>query len=232
MNFISAQNLCIDFPIYGVNGRSLKKSVLQAITGGFIVGASSDTVLVRALEDITFDFNEGDRVALLGHNGSGKSTLLRSIAGIYEPTRGIISTDGHIVSLLDIFLGMDMEATGMENILMRGLLMGVSQKRMKTMINDIVEFSGIGDYIYLPMRTYSSGMALRLAFATSTSVDCDILLMDEWLSVGDLEFSEKANLRLNAQINKTGIVVLATHDHELTKKTCNRVYTLEHGKFI
>lgn len=232
MNFISAKNLCIDFPIYGVNSRSLKKSVLRAITGGFIVGSSSDTVLIRALDNITFDINEGDRVALLGHNGSGKSTLLRSIAGIYEPTYGLISTGGHIVSLLDIFLGMDMEASGIENILMRGLLMGVTQKRMKTMIDDIVEFSGIGDYVYLPMRTYSSGMALRLAFATSTSVDCDILLMDEWLSVGDLEFSERANSRLNAQINKTGIVVLATHDHELAKKTCNRIYTLEHGQLI
>jgi len=230
MNFISAQNLSIDFPIYGVNSRSLKKSVLQAITGGLIVGTTSDTVLIRALEDITFDFKEGDRVALLGHNGSGKSTLLRTIAGIYEPTRGSMSTDGVIVSLLDIFLGMDMEATGIENILMRGLLMGISQKRMKTMIDDIVEFSGIGDYIYLPMRTYSSGMALRLAFATSTSIDCDILLMDEWLTVGDLEFSEKANSRLNSQIDKTGIVVLATHDHELAKNTCNKAYNLEHGK--
>ncbi len=209
----------------------MKKSVLQAITGGSIMRSTSDVVLVRALDDITFDFKEGDRVSLLGHNGSGKSTLLRAIAGIYEPTSGTISSRGLIVSLLDIFLGMDMESTGLENILMRGLLMGVPQKKMRTMIDDIADFSGIGDYIYLPMRTYSSGMALRLAFATSTSVDCDILLMDEWLSVGDQEFSKKANDRLNAQINKSGIVVLATHDHDLAKSFCNKSFTLEHGKF-
>ena len=232
MNFISARDLSIDFPIYGISSRSLKKSVLRAITGGSIVGSASDIVLVRALENITFDFREGDRVALLGHNGSGKSTLLRAIAGIYEPTYGSISTHGLIVSLLDIFLGMDMESTGLENILMRGLLMGVSQKRMKYLIDDIVDFSGIGDYIYLPMRTYSSGMALRLAFATSTSIDCDILLMDEWLSVGDNDFSKKANARLNAQISKSGIVVLATHDHDLADSICNKICTLEHGKFI
>ncbi len=231
MNYISAQNLTVDFPIYGISSRSLKKSVLQAITGGSIMGSTSDVVLVRALDDITFDFKEGDRVSLLGHNGSGKSTLLRAIAGIYEPTSGTISSRGLIISLLDIFLGMDMESTGLENILMRGLLMGVPQKKMRTMIDDIADFSGIGDYIYLPMRTYSSGMALRLAFATSTSVDCDILLMDEWLSVGDQEFSKKANDRLNAQINKSGIVVLATHDHDLAKSFCNKSFTLEHGKF-
>jgi lipopolysaccharide transport system ATP-binding protein len=231
VNYISAQNLTVDFPIYGISSRSLKKSVLQAITGGSIMRSTSDVVLVRALDDITFDFKEGDRVSLLGHNGSGKSTLLRAIAGIYEPTSGTISSRGLIVSLLDIFLGMDMESTGLENILMRGLLMGVPQKKMRTMIDDIADFSGIGDYIYLPMRTYSSGMALRLAFATSTSVDCDILLMDEWLSVGDQEFSKKANDRLNAQINKSGIVVLATHDHDLAKSFCNKSFTLEHGKF-
>lgn len=232
MGVIIAKNITVDFPIYGIKSRSLKTSIISATIGGGFAKSSSDRVVVRALDEISFEFHEGDRVGLVGHNGSGKSTLLRVLAGIYEPTGGSLSVKGQVASLLDIFLGMDMDATGLENILMRGVIMGVSTRKMRSMVDNIADFSGIGDYLHLPMRTYSSGMAMRLAFATSTSLDADIILMDEWLSVGDAEFVEKAKKRLDTLIKDARMVVIASHNLELIKNQCNRVLKLDHGKAV
>lgn len=231
MKNISIKNLTVDFPIFGMKSRSLKNKLIQSISGGSIF-SDDDNLTIRALENISIDFEEGDRVALVGHNGSGKSTLLRAIAGIYEPTKGSIEVNGSIVTLLDIFLGMDEDATGYENIIARGLIMGKTIIEMKRLVDNIVDFSGIGNFIYMPMRTYSSGMAIRLAFATSTCFDADVILMDEWLSVGDDNFKKKSLVRLTEFINKAKIVVIASHEHDFIKKFANKIVKLEHGRIV
>jgi lipopolysaccharide transport system ATP-binding protein len=233
MSLIHAKDLVVDFPIYGNAGnRSFKKVVMNAATGGMLAKDASERVVVRALDKLSFDFFEGDRVGLIGHNGSGKSTLLRVLAGIYEPSEGELKVMGRISSMLSISLGMDTEASGLENIYMRGRVMGLRSKQLDLLLDDIADFSGIGDFLHLPMRTYSSGMAMRLAFAISTCVDADIILMDEWLSVGDADFVEKAKERIDGLVKNARIVVIASHNHDLIKKQCNKIIKLEHGRIV
>ncbi|MFC0400949.1 ABC transporter ATP-binding protein [Paraburkholderia rhizosphaerae] len=230
MASIQFQNVCVDFAIYNANGRSLKKRLMQVATGGQIGADDQGRVVVRALENLSFNFNDGDRVGLLGHNGAGKSTLLRLLGKVYEPSSGTARICGEIGSLIDISLGIDPEATGRENIYIRGALLGISKARMTREIDDIVNFSELGDFIDMPLRTYSSGMHLRLAFAVSTMVRPEILLMDEWLAVGDEGFKHRAEQRLTELVKATNILVLATHSRGLIEHTCNRVIWLEHGK--
>ncbi len=203
---------------------------MNIATGGTLAKDASNRVTVRALDNLSFDFQEGDRVGLIGHNGSGKSTLLQVLAGIYEPTAGELSIEGRVTSMLGITLGMDAEATGLDNIYLRGRLMGFDRKVIDDLLEDIADFAGIGDFLHLPMRTYSSGMSMRLAFAVATSVESDIILMDEWLSVGDADFVNKAKDRLTSLVNKARLVVIASHDHAMTANQCNLVIHLEHGK--
>lgn len=224
------ENITVDFPIYGGGSRSLKKSIVNAASGGFFAHDVSERLVVRALDGVSFNFSSGDRIGLYGHNGAGKSTLLRVMAGIYEPTSGNFISMGKVSSMLSITLGIDPEATGLENIFTRGYLMGIKPKLMKTLVDEIAHFSGLGDFLHLPYRTYSSGMAMRLAFSIATCVNADIILMDEWLSVGDAEFVEKAKVRLSEMINQASIVVLASHNLELIKSQCNKVYQINHGK--
>ena len=233
MASIVAKDLIVDFPVYGMTtNRSLKKTLLHAATGGMLARDASEHVVVRALDHVSFEFSEGDRVGLVGHNGSGKSTLLRVLAGIYEPGGGELRVEGRVASMLSITLGMDMEATGLENAFMRGHVMGIPPRRMTSMVEEIADFSGLGDYMRLPMRTYSTGMTMRLAFAISTAVDADIILMDEWLSVGDAEFVEKAKGRLDRMLTNAKIVVIASHDQVLIDAQCNKVIHLAHGKMV
>jgi len=229
---VSAQNLVIEFPIYEANSRSFKKMMLKSATGGVLAVDESRHVVVRALDRVSFEFREGDRIGLVGHNGSGKSTLLRVLAGAYEPTRGSVETVGRIASMLDVWLGMNVDATGYENIFLRATLMGMRPKEIAVLVEDICEFAGVGDYIQMPLRTYSSGMAVRLAFAISTSVSADIVLMDEWLNVGDAAFATKAQERLNRMLSTAKIMVLASHNEQLIQSTCNRILRLEHGSIV
>ena len=168
----------------------------------------------------------------MGHNGSGKTTLLRVLAGIYEPVRGRLSVTGQVSSLLDLSLGMDHEATGYENIMLRGALMGLSPSRLVGKVGEIAEFAELGAYLSMPIRTYSSGMLLRLAFAVATSITPEILLLDEWLSVGDADFSKKAERRLVEMLESSAIVVLASHNISLIKRFCTRMLHLEHGHIV
>ena len=229
---IIAQHLGIEFPVFNSSARSLKKSLINATTGGRVAKDSRSHVIVKALDDINLEIKEGDRVGLFGHNGSGKTTLLRALAGVYAPVRGYLNVRGRIASLLDIGLGMDAEATGYENIRVRGLLLGLSSKEVDKIIDDIAEFTGLGEYLDMPMRTYSSGMIVRLGFAVSTSVHADIILMDEWLSVGDAEFQEKAQTRLSSLVDNASILVIASHNLGLLENTCNKIVHLEHGKIV
>lgn len=231
MIILCARNLTIDFPIYGMTeNRSIKKSLISIATGGVLAKDASNKMSIRALDDLTFEFKAGDRVGITGNNGSGKSTLLQVLAGIYEPTSGQLNINGRITSMLGITLGMDNDSTGIDNIFLRGRFMGLRKDQIETMLDGIVNFAGIGDFIHLPLRTYSSGMLMRLAFAVATSVEAEIILMDEWLSVGDADFIAKAKIRLTQMVEKASLVVIASHDHQLIEEQCNIVMNLQHGK--
>jgi lipopolysaccharide transport system ATP-binding protein len=229
---ISAKDIVVDFPVYGGKSRSLKNTVLRAATGGRLARDAGEHVVVRALNGLSFEFSEGDRVGIVGHNGSGKSTLLRVLVGVYEPVRGSVEVSGRVASMLAITLGMDTEATGYENIFLRAAIMGMNPSQTKALVDEICEFSGLGDYIQMPMRMYSSGMSMRLAFAIATSVSADIVLMDEWLSAGDHSFTEKAQARLTRLVDQAKILVLASHDESLIRRTCNKILHLDHGDMV
>jgi lipopolysaccharide transport system ATP-binding protein len=231
MTFIKAENLTIYYPIFGSSSRSLKKTLVRAATGGKIAGDARG-ISICAIDNISFSIAAGERIGLVGHNGAGKSTLLRALAGVYKPAAGSLSVQGRIASLLDISLGMDEEFTGYENIFMRCVLMGIGKAEVKKHVDDIIEFSELGDYIRMPMRMYSTGMAMRLAFSICTTFPSEIVLMDEWMAVGDADFSKKAEVRLLDFIKKSSILVLASHNIEQVQKICTRVLTMEHGRII
>ena len=224
MAHIKLHEASVDIPIYSNHNRSIKNSLLKNFTKDKVLPHS-----VRALNNITLQLKDGDRLGVMGPNGAGKSTLLRTLAGVYLPTSGTVEVEGRVASLIDISLGMEGEATGFENIRMRGIMMGLSLKQIRSMEEEIADFSGLGDFLHLPIRTYSSGMHMRLGFAVSTAVEADIILMDEWLSVGDSEFIQKAEKRLENFIGRSSILVIASHSEDLIQKTTNQILRLEHA---
>jgi lipopolysaccharide transport system ATP-binding protein len=232
MSYIKASNLVVEFPLFNNTHRSIKNAVLHATTGGRLAKYAGKTTGVRALDTLNFDIQKGDRVGLIGHNGSGKTTLLRVLAGAYEPTHGALHLKGRVASLLDISLGMDQDATGYENIFLRGIMMGLSPTEIRGKTDEIAAFTELGEYLDMPVRTYSSGMQLRLAFAVSTSVQADVIVMDEWLSVGDASFKAKASERLQKLVDDASILVIASHEPGLIKKICNRAFRMEHGRIL
>ncbi|MGB5157407.1 MAG: ABC transporter ATP-binding protein [Desulfobacterales bacterium] len=232
MTHILLDNVCVDFPIYNATGRSLKNHLMKAATGGLMGSNEQGHVVVRALQNIYLDLKEGDRLGVVGHNGAGKSTLLRVISGVYAPTGGSVEVKGKVTSLIDLSLGMDSEATGIENIFIRGALLGFKRRWLSAKLKEIVDFAEIGNFIEMPLRTYSTGMQMRLAFSIATLQQPEILVMDEWLTVGDADFQEKAQQRLDEIIKKTSILVIATHSPALVQKVCNRMIRLEHGSLI
>lgn len=231
MATIVLENVSVNFPVYGAGAASLKKTLAASVTGGR-VGKDTGVTVVQALSGVNLELKSGDRLGLLGHNGAGKSTLLRTLAGVYDPSEGQLTRQGSVASLIDPALGIEPDATGVENIMLRGLVMGMTKRQIDRITPDICEFSGLGQYVHMPVRTYSTGMLMRLAFSISTSVQADILLMDEWLSVGDAAFTLKAEQRMKDVVASSGILVLASHSAELIAKECNRVIRLEHGRII
>ena len=227
---ISLKSVHLDLPVFDVSALSLKKRVMRMGRRNRIAEDSTGVVVVRAIDDLSLELKSGDRLGLVGHNGAGKSTLLRVLAGIYPPSSGTVDVLGKSVPLLDIALGMDDQSTGRQNIRLRGLLLGMTDAEIRRKTDDIAEFTELGDYLDLPLRTYSSGMRVRLAFAISTAVDADILLLDEVLGVGDASFQEKANRRLQELHDRSDIVVLAIHDSKAIQKNCNKVLWMERGK--
>lgn len=222
-------HVSIDLPIYSAHGRSLKRSVLQYTMGGRIGVDSNQRVVVSALNDVSIVARHGEHIGLIGHNGAGKSTTLRAIAGAYEPVRGTITVCGRVGSLIDLTLGMDMEANGYENIRIRSMLLGLDPQNINAHIEDIAELTELGDFLAMPIRTYSSGMMLRLAFAISTSITPDILLMDEWISAGDAAFIKKAQARLQQLLARTGILFIASHSEAIIRDNCTRAVWFEKG---
>lgn len=197
--------------------------------GGNIDGTGRNRY-VTALEGLNFELRAGDRLGLVGANGSGKTTLLKVIHGIYEPTDGSVEVGGRVDALFNINLGFRREATGRRNIVLRGLINGWNRDQIEERMEEIIAFSELGDFIDMPFKSYSQGMAVRLAFSIATSLDPEILLMDEWIGAGDPSFREKARKRMQALADKAGIIVLASHNSELIRRTCNCMLELNAGR--
>ena len=229
MAFIKLSNASVEYPIFGKSGRSLTNRIVEIATGGQVNRDAKGNISVKALREITLEVSSGERLGIVGHNGAGKSSLLKLISGVYEPTQGQITKSGRIGSLTDVSLGINPDSTGRENIVLRGSLLGLSKKQIDEKIQEIIDFTEIGDFVDLPVRTYSSGMHLRLAFSVATAIDSEILVMDEWLSVGDESFRHKAENRLREMLDASEILVIASHSWELLQALCTRIIWLEHG---
>jgi ABC-2 type transport system ATP-binding protein/lipopolysaccharide transport system ATP-binding protein len=230
MAAISLQEVSVCFPIYDGVSRSLKNRIVTASTGGRISAISGQPTVVNALDSVSFTIEHGDRVALIGHNGAGKTTLLRVLAGIYIPVRGRVRRTGKVAPLFDTGFGMDPDATGYENIRLRALYLGMSKGQLADRIEEIAEFAELGSFLGMPLRTYSAGMQTRLAFAVSTSIDPEILLLDEQIGAGDAAFMVKASERLERLVQRSGILVLASHSEEAVQRFCTKGVVLEHGR--
>lgn len=225
---IDLAGAAVDFPIFDAKTRSLKKAVLGRAGGR--IGTDTKVPIIEALRDVTVSLRRGDRVALVGHNGAGKSTLLRLMSGIYEPTRGRAVVRGKVAPVFDLAVGMDPEISGLDNILIRGLFLGMTRKQMEARVDDIAAFTELGDYLSMPLRTYSTGMRVRLALGVVTSIDPEILLLDEGIGAVDAEFLAKARRRLFELVERSGILVFASHSDEFLADLCDTAIWLEHGR--
>ncbi|MBX6375630.1 MAG: ABC transporter ATP-binding protein [Acetobacteraceae bacterium] len=228
---ILAEGLSIEFPLYHLGARSLKKRLLAA-TPLRLRTDNANRIVVAALRNLSFEITRGERVALVGHNGAGKTTLLRTLAGVYEPVSGRLTVEGAIGSLIDPTAGMDLEATGRENIVLRALYRGLSDAEADALAEDVAAFAGLGDFLDVPVRTYSAGMTVRLAFAMATAMTPQVLLMDEWFLAGDAEFMAKAEERLSRLVSDAEILVLATHDMAVARRWCTRAIRLDSGRIV
>lgn len=225
---ISARDLSL---VYQVRERlSLKLRDRRLPQAGGVISGTGSRHYVTALEGVSFDLAAGDRLGLVGANGAGKTTLLKVLYGIYEPNSGQVDINGRVDALFNINLGFRSEATGRRNILLRGLINGWSEAEIEARTEDIIEFSELGEFIDMPFKSYSQGMGARLAFSIATTLEPEILLMDEWIGAGDASFQEKAKTRMNDLASKAGIIILASHQNDLIARTCNKVLELEHGR--
>ncbi len=222
-------NVSVSFPVYHGGSRSLKKAILSRSSAGRIARDANDRITIDALRDISFSLDRGDRLALIGSNGAGKTTLLRVMAGIYEPFAGTVEIHGRVSPMFDIGLGIDSDLSGYDNIRIRGLLLGLSAREIERMLPVIVDFTELGDYLDMPVRTYSSGMVLRLTFAVATCYKPEILLMDEWILAGDAHFMAKARERIDSFIENASVLVLASHNVEVCRRWCNKGLWMDRG---
>lgn len=226
MTSIDLENVSLQFRLRQSRHISLKEFVLKRM----FRRSASPFKYVRALENVTLAIREGDRLGIVGHNGAGKSTLLKVLAGIYPPTDGARTVHGQVSSLFDLQLGFEPDASGWENIAYRGYLQGETPKSLKAKFDDIAAFSELGDFLSSPVRHYSSGMLVRLAFSVATAIDPEILLVDEVLSAGDLAFQKKCRRRMEEMISKAHLIVMVSHDLEALARFCNRAIWLDHGR--
>jgi ABC-type polysaccharide/polyol phosphate transport system ATPase subunit len=224
------RDVSVEFPIYSGGSRSLKKVLFNRTTQGNLARDARDRITVQALSDVTLDIANGDRLAIIGANGAGKSTLLKVLAGIYTPTRGHMHASGRVSALLTPSIGLNPDATGRENVITRGMFMDVHPREMRARIDEIADFTELGYYMDMPVRTYSTGMMVRLCFAVATSVRPQILLMDEWIGAGDAAFFAKAQQRMQDFLSATSILTLASHSLPLLQEWCNRAVLLDHGR--
>lgn len=232
MALIQVTNATVEYPIFSAGAMSLRKQIVALGTGGTIAKSSRNIITVRALDDVSFTLRDGDRVGLVGHNGAGKSTLLRTLAGIYHPIHGQVKVEGSMSSILQLGAGLDRDLSGYENIIRMAMIHGTRKAQAEAMVPDIEEFTELGDFLSVPVHTYSAGMLTRLTFAVATALKPDILLIDEVIGAGDASFQDKARLRLEGLVDSAKILVLASHDAGMIAKFCNRTMSFEHGRLI
>ena len=230
MAYVSLEHVGVEFLVREMQTSSLISTAKSFATGGDIDMTNRRKVTISALKDVCLTFKDGDRVGLIGHNGAGKTTLLRVLSGILPPMEGRLRIEGRLAGLLSIQMGLDQNASGYENIIIRARYMGCSEEEIAERFDDICSFSELGDYLHLPLKTYSSGMRVRLAFSIATAFDPDILILDEWLSAGDATFRDKASMRLKGLIAQSGIFVMATHQPGLMKSMCNKGVVMSKGR--
>lgn len=226
---ISFNRVSLDIPIINANSFSLKRHLLGSMSKK-IHSDDHARRSVRAIDDLSFTAQQGEKIALIGRNGAGKSTLLRLMAGIYPPSAGDIMIDGSVNAMIDIMLGMDEELSGYDNIILKARYRGIHKSELDAFIGDVIDFCELEDFIYLPIKTYSSGMLMRLSFGIATYQSTDILILDEWVSVGDLKFAEKARQRLDEQIRRASLLVFASHDLDALEAVCRRGLVLDGGQ--
>jgi ABC-2 type transport system ATP-binding protein len=225
---IVARDASVEFPIFDAKSRSLKKTVMGLVGGN--ITTETKVPVIEALSHIDLTLEHGARVGLVGHNGAGKSTLLRLLSGIYEPTRGFAEVQGRVAPVFDLGVGMDPEVSGLENIIVRGLFLGMTRKQMEERIDDIAEFTELGDFLRMPLRTYSTGMRIRLALGVVTSIDPEILILDEGIGAVDAAFLEKSKKRLSELVDRAGLLVFASHSDEFLRELCDTAIWMEHGR--
>ncbi|WAC47061.1 ABC transporter ATP-binding protein [Asticcacaulis sp. SL142] len=228
---IELRSVSCYLPIYSVSAKSLRRSA-ASLVGGSLFKTGRDVVSVRALENITLFAKDGDRIGLVGHNGAGKSTLLKVLAGVIAPTTGTVTVHGEISAALNTTLGLDMEISGRENILLLSYYRGIKREKVLDNIDEIVAAADLGHFIDLPVHTYSSGMLGRLTFAVATSFEPDVVLMDEWLLAGDINFLSRAVERTTDYVKKSRILVLASHSTNIIKSICNKAVYLKKGQIV
>ncbi|MDD4781315.1 MAG: ABC transporter ATP-binding protein [Tissierellia bacterium] len=226
---IKLKDINLNYPSAPYNATTIKESFFHFIKRDKSIGIIKD---VHALKNINLNINEGERVGIIGSNGAGKSTLLKLIAGIYPPASGQMEVNGNIQSLFELSLGFDLYATGRENIYYRSFLLGNTPKIVNENIENIINFADLGEFINYPIRTYSAGMMMRLAFAVSTTLNGDILLLDEAIGAGDAAFMVKAKKRINEMVEKSKILILVSHDMLTVKQICSRVIWLKNGEIF
>ncbi len=225
---IDVTDLHVTFPLYHGSARTLRRTLASMRSSRFEQDQQRRMV-VQALRAVSFSLKPGDRLGLVGGNGAGKTTLLRALAGIYEPVVGRVTIRGEINALLDTNLGMNMELTGRENIALRGLHAGLSPRRIRDIEKDVQAFAELGSFLDMPVRTYSSGMVIRLGFALATSIRPRVLLMDEWFLAGDTSFMLKAQGRLEQLVQQAEILVISTHMLDVVSAWCTKVLWLDQG---
>jgi ABC-type polysaccharide/polyol phosphate transport system ATPase subunit len=228
MASIRLRDVDLEFHVSMERSTTLKSAVVSALRGR----RRSRVRVIRALQSITLSVGSGERLGLIGPNGAGKSTLLKTIAGIYPPHRGEVQVEGHVCPLFEFATGFEMEASGWDNIRTRALLLGMSTREIEAKIGEIARFSNLGEFLDIPVRCYSSGMLLRLAFATSTAVDPQILLLDEVMAAGDAAFIHSARVRMNQLMERASIVVFASHSLDMLPSFCERTILIESGRIV
>jgi len=229
---IRLEGVELNYTIYSSRAQSLRHAAVDMAVGGRLFTGSGDMVVVRAIDQLNLDLKEGDRLGIMGHNGAGKTTLLKVLAGIFDPDRGRIEVRGKISSMIDIGHGADHEANAIDNVKMLASLRQVPREQIPALIADVLEFADLGAYAYLPIKTYSAGMVMRLLFAVATSLEPDILLLDEWIGAGDSGFVEKASKRMNDMVHSAKIVVLASHSEGLIRSVSNKLLVLDKGRAV
>lgn len=231
---IRLENIVLEYPIYGASSKELRHRIVSAATGGLISFDGSEKIpIIRALDNVSFSAQKGDRIGFVGHNGSGKTSLLRLLAGILLPSSGVAEIIGNVAPMINIGVGVYPDLTGREVARLRLVMDGYPEKEIPELVEKIIDFAELGKgFSSLPVRTYSSGMIARLLFSIATLKRCDILLLDEWLSVADQTFIDKAKLRMEQLIEEASILVLATHSPDVLKKWCTTTYRLEHGRLL